>query len=76
MKFGVFLPISGRASGPDTLMEAAHSAGHTNGNSTPAGRKTPRTVANHNTAIPAEPNSIGQRASSVVRTGSVNSRRG
>src|SRR5437773_1057755 len=26
MKFGVFLPISGRAAGPDTLMEAAHSA--------------------------------------------------
>ena len=26
MKFGVFLPISGRASGPDTLMEAARSA--------------------------------------------------
>jgi probable F420-dependent oxidoreductase len=26
MKFGVFLPISGRASGPDTLTEAAHSA--------------------------------------------------
>ncbi len=26
MKFGVFLPISGRATGPDTLMEAACSA--------------------------------------------------
>src|SRR5437588_5549364 len=26
MKFGVFLPISGRAAGPDTLMEAARSA--------------------------------------------------
>ncbi len=26
MKFGVFLPISGRASGPETLMEAARSA--------------------------------------------------
>ena len=26
MKFGVFLPISGRATGPDTLMEAARSA--------------------------------------------------
>jgi probable F420-dependent oxidoreductase len=26
MKFGVFLPISGRASGPDVLMEAARSA--------------------------------------------------
>jgi probable F420-dependent oxidoreductase len=26
MQFGVFLPISGRASGPDTLMEAARSA--------------------------------------------------
>lgn len=26
MKFGVFLPISGRASGPDTLIEAASSA--------------------------------------------------
>src|SRR6266568_3890603 len=26
MKFGVFLPISGRATGPDTLMEAASSA--------------------------------------------------
>ena len=26
MQFGVFLPISGRATGPDTLMEAAQSA--------------------------------------------------
>jgi len=26
MKFGVFLPISGRATGPDTLREAARSA--------------------------------------------------
>src|SRR5258707_12801802 len=26
MKFGVFLPISGRAAGPDTLKEAARSA--------------------------------------------------
>jgi hypothetical protein len=26
MKFGVFLPISGRATGPDTLMKAAQSA--------------------------------------------------
>ncbi len=26
MKFGVFLPISGRATGPDTLTEAARSA--------------------------------------------------
>jgi probable F420-dependent oxidoreductase len=26
VKFGVFLPISGRATGPDTLIEAAHSA--------------------------------------------------
>src|SRR5579859_7498170 len=26
MQFGVFLPISGRATGPDTLMEAARSA--------------------------------------------------
>ena len=26
MKLGIFLPISGRATGPDTLMEAAQSA--------------------------------------------------
>jgi alkanesulfonate monooxygenase SsuD/methylene tetrahydromethanopterin reductase-like flavin-dependent oxidoreductase (luciferase family) len=26
MKFGVFLPISGRAAGPETLMEAARRA--------------------------------------------------